>query len=277
MQNSGLKNLVTGKAGTIRGIDTSFLLGIGLAAAFVVFLWWTPLLFPFRIMTTTIHEMSHAVAVLLTGGTVVGFDVNPNGSGMVTSTGGWALLLYSAGYLGSTLFGGVMLLVAKSAKGRRDALKWLAIGLVVVLALAGLLRVLRTGNPLNFILFNDLIAPILVVMLVVLLWFLAEKGPDILVTFVAYTLALCSVLYAVFDLINVFTSTVQPWGGFNDAVGLQSATGIPAPIWAGVWCIIAAFILFNFVKMALRPGSGQSGSAQPAVKSPLDKYNNLFK
>jgi len=276
MQNNGLKNLFKSNSGS-GGFDSSFLVGLGLAAVVVFTLWWTPLLFPFRIMTTTVHEMSHAIAVILTGGTVQSFDVNPNGSGVVSFSGGFALLIFSAGYLGSTLFGGVMLLIAKNEKGRRNALKFLAIGLVVVLAIGGLLRVLRTGNILNFFLITDIVALLLVAGLVVLLWFLAVKAPDIIVSFVAYTLALLSCLYAVFDLINVFSSVVSPLGGFNDARGLESATGIPAVIWAGVWVLLAAFILFQFGRMALRRGSSGGSASTTAPKSPMDKYQNLFK
>ncbi len=276
MQNNGLKNLFKSNSGS-SGFDTSFLVGLGLAAVVVVTLWWTPLLFPFRIMTTTVHEMSHAITVILTGGTVASFDVNVNGSGVVSFSGGIALLIFSAGYLGSTLFGGVMLLIAKNEKGRRNALKFLAIGLVAVLAIGGLLRVLRTGNPLNFFLFTDIVALLLVAGLVAVLWFLAIKAPDIVVSFVAYTLALLSCLYAVFDLINVFSSVVSPLGGFNDARGLESATGIPAVIWAGVWCLVAGFILFQFGRMALRRGSSGSSASTNTPKSPMDKYQNLFK
>ena len=106
--------------------NRGFVLGLGGAAITVATLWWTPLLFPFRLLSTTIHELSHAITVMLTGGTVQGFSVAWNGSGAVHATGGWPLFVYSAGYLGSTVFGGVMLLIAKNAQGRRGALRFVA-------------------------------------------------------------------------------------------------------------------------------------------------------
>jgi hypothetical protein len=277
MQNSGskLSNLIKGGG----GIDKNFLLGMSLAAVVVFALWWTPLLFPFRMMTTTVHELSHAITVILTGGTVYNFDVNGNGSGVVTFSGGFALLIFSAGYLGSTLFGGVMLLVAKSEKGRRNSLKFLAVGVVLVLIVAGILKAVNTGNPANVFIFTDLWALLIVAGLVAGLWFLALKAPDIIVSFVAYTLALLSCLYAFFDLMNVFTSTISPLGGFNDARGLENATKIPAFIWAVVWVIIAGFILFSFFSRAIRTGGNSNSGSKGAAKgtgTPLDKYNDLF-
>jgi hypothetical protein len=274
MSSGGLKNLMKPDIGG--GVDKNFIIGMGLAAVVVVTLWWTPLLFPFRMMTTTIHELSHAITVLVTGGTVASFDVNFNGSGVVAFSGGFALLVYSAGYLGSTLFGGIMLLVAKNSKGRRDALIFLAIGLIAVLAIAGILRVLRTGNIFNFFIFTDVWALLIVAGLAALLWLIAVKAPDVVTAFICYTLALLSVLYAAFDLLNVFTATINPLGGFNDARGLESATGIPAFIWAGVWCLVAVFILWQFLRLALKGGGGGDSSSYKAPKSPLDKYTDKF-
>ena len=62
-----------------------------------------------------IHETSHALATVLTGGRVVSMVVTPWESGYVQSVGGSPWLIASAGYVGSALFGGVMLLCA----GRR--------------------------------------------------------------------------------------------------------------------------------------------------------------
>jgi hypothetical protein len=234
--------------------NRGFALGLVAATAVVATLWWTPLLFPFRLLSTTIHELSHAIAVLLTRGTVQGFKVAWNGSGVVHSTGGWPLVVYSAGYLGSTVFGGAMLLIAKHAKGRRTALRFVAGAIVAVLAVAGVMRAWDNGRVFDVVVFDDVWALGIVAGLVLLLLFVAKKAPDVLVAFVCYTLAVLSVTYALFDLINVFSSSVSPLGGFNDARGLAQATGIPAPLWASAWCLAAAFIVWKFLRAAFRQG-----------------------
>jgi hypothetical protein len=234
--------------------DRGFALGLAGATAVIATLWWTPLLFPFRLLSTTIHELSHAIAVLLTGGTVQGFSVAYNGSGVVHSTGGWPLIVYSAGYLGSTLFGGAMLLIAKHAKGRRTALRFVAAAIVGVLTLAGVMRAWDNGHVLDVVVFDNVWALGIVAALVLLLLVVAKKAPDVVVAFVCFTLAVLSVTYALFDLVNVLTSSVSPLGGFNDARGLAQVTGIPAPVWAAAWCLAAVFIVWKFVRAAFRHG-----------------------
>jgi hypothetical protein len=238
------------------GIDKSFLTGIAVSSIAVITLWWTPLLFPFRLLTTTVHELCHAIAVMGTGGTVQGFGVDRNGGGVVLATGGFSIIVYSAGYLGSTLFGAAMLLIAKSARGRRSALRFVGVATAVVLVVAGLLRAYNNGSLFDIIVFNDLWAFGIVTLLVLALLLIAAKAHDLIVAIVCYTIAVLSVLYAAFDLLNVFTATVSPLGGYNDARGLEAATHIPAVIWAVLWCLVSGAILWRFVRTALRASRG---------------------
>ena len=41
-----------------------------LSFVFIVFLWWHPVMTPLRFYTTAMHETWHALAALLTGGSV---------------------------------------------------------------------------------------------------------------------------------------------------------------------------------------------------------------
>jgi hypothetical protein len=238
------------------GIDKSVVTGIAVASAAVAALWWTPLLFPFRLLTTTVHELSHAIAVMATGGTVQGFGVDINGGGVVHATGGWPIVVFSAGYLGSTVFGGAMLLIAKDARGRRRALRFIGVATAAVLAVAGLLRAWRNGSVFDLIVFDDAWAFFVVAALIGALVLIAKKAHEIVVAIVCYTIAVLSVLYAAFDLVNVLTATVHPLGGYNDARGLAAATGVPAVIWAGLWCVVAAAIVWRFLRVSLRTGRG---------------------
>lgn len=73
----------------------------------VVALWNTPLVYPFRVLTVMIHEMCHAVATLITGGEVLEIRTHWDESGHTLSRGGWAWVIYPAGYLGTALLGAV--------------------------------------------------------------------------------------------------------------------------------------------------------------------------
>src|SRR5215210_6551336 len=87
-----------------------------IATAITIALWFIPytewLVYPVRLFVTFIHEGSHALVALLTGGSVHSLTVAANGEGVVWSaSSNWisALLTSSAGYLGATFFGVLLL------------------------------------------------------------------------------------------------------------------------------------------------------------------------
>lgn len=250
------KNRVNSVAAA-RGLDGEFILSIVLALVAVIALWWTPLLFPFRIFTTAAHEVSHAVAAILTGNGVNQIELYWNGGGVTYITGVTttfeAIIVYSAGYLGSVIFGGVLLLLAKRSATRRRTLIGITIALIVV----------------SVFYIRDFQSILLVAIVAGLAGLAAYKGPNLIVQFTIYVLALLSCLYSLMDLFFVITANANPFhGGFNDAVGLQSATGIPALVWSLVWGLLGAFMMFMFVRRAIRRGDRTSGSLGSGPSSP---------
>src|SRR5438552_2752692 len=90
------------------------LLYVAVAAVLAVVLSHIPVLdvvvYPFKLFGTFVHEWSHAIVTVVTGGHVVGLRINPDLSGEEYSTGGWGLLISSAGYLGTAGTGAALLL-----------------------------------------------------------------------------------------------------------------------------------------------------------------------
>ncbi|MEQ9673608.1 MAG: M50 family metallopeptidase, partial [Roseovarius indicus] len=66
----------------------------------IALLWQTPVVMPLKLLVVFLHELSHAVATVLTGGSVVGMSLDPMQGGSVTARGGWRFVILSAGYLG---------------------------------------------------------------------------------------------------------------------------------------------------------------------------------
>ena len=81
---------------------------IGLAA---LVLWNTPVAYPFRIFVVFLHEISHGLAAVLTGGRIVSIGLSFNEGGVCVTQGGWRFVVLSAGYLGSLLWGALFLLL----------------------------------------------------------------------------------------------------------------------------------------------------------------------
>lgn len=79
-------------------------LGTGL-----IFLWGTPFMAPFKIFVVYLHEISHGIGALLTGGEIQSISVGYDESGYTTAIGGSFLVMAISGYIGSVLFGSLML------------------------------------------------------------------------------------------------------------------------------------------------------------------------
>jgi hypothetical protein len=114
------------KAATNPKLYLSIALAVSAVMWFIPFSDWA--LYPVRLLVTFFHEAGHALATFLTFGSVKSLVVNPNGSGMVTSTGGVRFLISSAGYLGTTLLGAALVLLSRHAGRVPSTLTALGVG-----------------------------------------------------------------------------------------------------------------------------------------------------
>jgi hypothetical protein len=106
-------------------LDRRLIIGLAFAAFILVFLLWqthSVILYPFRLLVTFIHEMGHVLTTIVSGGQFVSFHVFGDGSGVTFSDGGSRYLILPAGYLGSALFGAVLLYAANRVK----RVRWVA-------------------------------------------------------------------------------------------------------------------------------------------------------
>ena len=85
----------------------------------------TFLLYPFRLLTTFLHESCHALACWFTCGTVRAIRVYENEGGVTSYTGGCRTLIVPAGYVGASLWGMILVVTSggkKTATGSAAAL-----------------------------------------------------------------------------------------------------------------------------------------------------------
>ena len=202
--------------------------------ALALALWATPLLLPFRLFVTVIHELAHALAALATGGLVLGIAINLDGSGVTYIRGGNPLLTASAGYVGSSAFGAALLLAAR-ARWRRQLLQLLAVGLVVAV----------------LVFFRQATGIVVALLLAVGFWGLAARGPDWLVALAVYLLAVLNGLYAVVDLLYLLQISGPAVAATSDAAILQRLTGIPALVWALLWTALSALVQYLALRRVL--------------------------
>lgn len=200
--------------------------------------WDSPVLWPLKVLVVMIHESGHAVASLLVGGTVDRISVSGNEAGQCLSrlpdSGLGAIVVYSAGYVGSALVGGVLLLSTYRYRVRRWMLGAAAAWLVVMALLYG----------------RDLFTVVFCLGTAGALAAAARWLPSDLVDVVNLFLAAFCALYAVFDLRS------DLWDGatraHSDAALLAQITYVPAIIWAALWTLASLAILGAFLWRALQ-------------------------
>jgi len=92
-------------------IFIAFLFGYLLAN---FFLWNNLLLRPIKLIAIFVHEMSHALACWLTGGTVLNnrIEVKERDGGIIRYEGGNAYFVLAAGYIGSAFFGMLFIILS---------------------------------------------------------------------------------------------------------------------------------------------------------------------
>lgn len=214
-----------------------------LAAVISVPLWVLPFgwvaLYPFRIFTTFVHEGGHALASILTNGSVERIVIYADASGETYTRGGIALVVASAGYLASCGFGA--LLLGLSRRGR-NAEKMLFLNSLLTLSLTFLFLT----DSLSFILGMTLAAGL----------FIAGMTRSVLSHLLLNFLAVQCCLNGLFDLLTLLKVTTGRGDLHNDALIMEKITLIPAPAWAIGWALVSLLFLVSGLLAYARNGRG---------------------
>jgi hypothetical protein len=219
---------------TKRRRQVELLLGIGAFYIALWFLWTTPVVFPLRVFVVLLHEVSHAMAALATGGSIERIVLDAGEGGATYVRGGNAFLMLSAGYLGSLLWGLALIEVAGArAVVARRALYGLA-GLVLVVAL------LYMRNLFGFF-FSLLFGAALLLA--------ARRLRPRGIAIVLLGMGLTSALYA---LLDIRSDILQRPHLRSDARMLAELTGVPTLVWGALWTVLGLFVCWFAVRRWLR-------------------------
>lgn len=93
------------------------------------------IIYPINLLVTYMHEFGHAFFALLTGGNVLEIEVKSDGSGLATTSGGWRSIILMGGYIGSALFGNILLRIwLQDKKDISEKILYLFAGLLILTA-----------------------------------------------------------------------------------------------------------------------------------------------
>ncbi len=222
-----------------------------IATLITIALWFIPyaeyLVYPIRLFVTFVHEGSHVLAALLTGGAVESLTVSPDASGLVnfryTSTFS-QLITSSAGYLGSTAFGVLLLVSIRRALSARIVLAASAFFVGAMTLLFGLLsplwNVFSANVTFGSVAFTVISGTLLTLGLLAVARFANARAAQFVLSF----LAVQCVLNALSDLKTVFFAS-SPFANpmQTDAMNMANATGLPAIAWVLIWIGISVLMI----------------------------------
>ena len=207
--------------------------------ALVFALWRFPVIVPLKILVVFLHEASHALAALGTGGSVEEISLSIQEGGHVISRGGSLFWIITAGYLGSLLFGVVLFLLALRTSWDR----------VVVAALGGLMLLLtliymREIFPIVFCLLTG-------AFLIALARFADARFSDLVLRVIGMT----SMIYVPYD---IFSDTLLRSGLMSDARIMAENIGGPTVFWGSLWLVISVVFVGLVLRFTLREPSNIS-------------------
>ncbi len=251
--------------------------------AFVLWQFNPVVVYPLRLFVTFIHELGHGVATLITGGEFLRFEVHENGAGLAYSRGGMRPIIISAGYIGTAIFGAVLLWLTY----RAPRPQYVALGLGAAFAL---LTMFYAGFGLSNV--NLLEAGLTLSLFALAIWGMAQAhtlrgrvlvggglalgglslvyfaaGDNLLTVIVGVVSGLLLMLmgYRASLAVNVFVLNFLAFAvGFNaisdawallhivsspglvpnnDATSMAAVTPLPAPFWALAWMGLAILLM----------------------------------
>lgn len=218
---------------------------------------------PVEVFTTTLHELGHALACIATGGDVKGLTIVSDGQGhggLTFTQGGIPWIISSAGYLGTTIFGCLFILIGKEPK--RCKVLMMALGLLFAAAsLAFMTQTIFSGGEHAG---QGLASVIVGLVMGIALFVGGLKFGAEAAYFIVLFLAAQTSLNALTDIkfLTELSLGLHNTTAFSDATNMAKHTGLPAALWSIVWGLMSVVMLFFTIKFAYR-SSGANNKTTP--------------
>ncbi|KAK8861403.1 hypothetical protein IAR55_002222 [Kwoniella newhampshirensis] len=202
--------------------------------AIAIFPYLEQLLYPFKLLTVGMHEMSHAVAGVLTCGTVEKITLDPREGGSTRMRGGIPVITLPAGYLGSSFFGACFVACGFDTDASKVA--------CLVLAFFFLLTLWWARSS-----WTAWATIALMVALIIICWLVAHS---VALRFLVLFIGVMSCFYAIWDIID---DTLARKVNSSDASEYANVVGCcGSRFWGAFWliqacCFFAAGILVGIV------------------------------
>lgn len=193
------------------------------------FFWNTYLIYPIKLFIVLLHEISHGLAAILSGGKILQIKIDYALGGLCSVENGSEILIASSGYLGSIVFGGFLYYAAYHKKYLKLTTSIFALLIIVFAA--------------NYI--NNLFGTIFSILYFLILLFLPRLVNEKVNKIFFSSAGLISMLYVLTDIKeDLFTLEFRQ----TDAQVLSEVIGFHPIIWGLLWLGIATSIIVYLIK-----------------------------
>jgi hypothetical protein len=221
------------------------------------------LFYPLQLFATFVHEGSHVLAAIITGSHVSSLTVSPDTSGVVWSAASsWLaqLLISSAGYLGTTAFGTLLLVWMRYGFSSRIGL-YIASGFVGIMTLVfgllfPILNIFSANVSILSVLFTVFSGAVLAAGLFAIAKYTELKWANFALAFLSVQ-CLLNAFFSLKDLFIIAATT----NVHNDAVNMANATGVPSIIWVFFWIGISILMIsigLRIYAVTQKPGNTET-------------------
>ncbi len=203
------------------------------------------LMTPVNQFVIMIHECSHAIVALLTGGHPA-VTIVPDGlghGGLTQTNGGWLFFSAQAGYLGTAVFGCLLIWLGQFPKYS----KYILMGIGGLMILSSLIFITPAIFSASFL--SGLLSMIWGLLMGVACIYMGKKLSPILANLVLLFLAVQTALNSVsLAWVLVPHALGLAGAGFTDATIMAQYFFLPAIVWALWWIILSLAMLFFTLK-----------------------------
>jgi hypothetical protein len=215
-----------------RAISGASLLGMLVFFVALWLLWNTAAVAPVKLFVVFLHEISHGIMAVATGGRIERIVIDANQGGACYCGGGSTFLTLSAGYLGSLAWGLVFLGLARFEAQARWTMA--AVGVAT-----GVVTLLYMRNLFGFAFGLGFAAALVLA---------ARQLPALWNARILTALGLTSALYAILD---IKSDILDRPGLESDAHMLADLTGVPTVVWGFLWIGLAGGVVALVARRAL--------------------------
>lgn len=201
----------------------------GVCLILCLLFWQNNLFFPVKLFVVLIHEVSHGLAALFSGGTIEEIQVTLQLGGSCVAQGGNTLLTALSGYAGSLIIGALLYLSSQNGIFRR----------YVLVSISAMLLIMMSAYVKSS--FGIISVLSVVAFFLLLPWFL----PDTASYYFVKTTGILSLIYSVVDIKHdMLSSSLE----FSDAQLMASQTGISAYFWGMIVFFVSVAICILLIR-----------------------------